>query len=176
MDNDRFTEQFKQNVKASAMPPASTTQQSNKLHLVIIIALLAVLLFESIVLTIVIVNYFNTTNEDDYVDEDYQITVEGTIPGESYTFDKDENLISVSTTCTNKENGNYIVLEHDKNIKEYDSANSLTSSDKYSVINSALITVSNDTDRVLYFDDDTLYDGLVIYDCTYDRSSTTEEE
>ncbi len=176
MNNNEFTEQFKQNIKAPAVPPTSTTQQSNKLYLTAIIALSAVLIFESIALIIITINYFSSVNEYDDVVEDYSITVEGSNPGELFFYDNDDNLVSVNTNCTNNETGNYIVLSSDKSIKEYDSTNSLSNSDTYTIINDTIISLSNDTDRVLYFDDDTLYDGLVIYDCTYDRSSTTEEE
>ena len=170
MDNDNYTQQFRQNVQTDIASAANDASQRHiRLLTVIIAALSVVLVVESIALTFVFIQYSNLINEEPVIDQ--ELVVESPGSNDTYAFDKDQNLISVKTTCANPD-GKYLVLDHDNTIKEYDSADTLFSTDTYTIVHDDLITLASDKDRVLYFGDGYIADGLDVYNCSYATSST----
>lgn len=176
MDNSNFEQQFKQNVKTSAMAPAPTasTGETNKLPLVIAIVLAIVTLVESIALIIALSNRPSVQTETSEND-DYQTPIaHDDYIRSAYVYDDDYNLIAVNFSCVADDKSSYIFTASNY-YEQRDNAGSVTASGPYSVSNSSLISLG-DANKVLYFDGFNIADGLTIYKCEEVATETDADE
>ena len=176
MDNSNFEQQFKQNVKTSAMAPVPTasTGETNKLPLIIAIVLAIVTLVESIVLIIALSNRPSVQTETSE-NNDYQtpIAYDDYIRS-AYVYDDDYNLIAVNFSCVADDKSSYI-LTASNYFEQRDSAGSVTASGDYSISNDSLVSLK-DSGKVLYYDGFNIADGLTIYKCEEVATETDADE
>lgn len=165
MDNNSFEQQFKQNVKNTAMSPMATTTtgDTNKLPLIIAIVLAIVTLIESIALIIALSNRPSVQTETSEND-DYQTPIaHDDYIRSAYVYDDDYNLIAVNFSCVADDRSSYI-LTASNYFEQRDSAGSVTASGDYSISNDSLVSLK-DSGKVLYYDGFNIADGLTIYKC-----------
>ena len=164
MDNQSFEQQFTQNVRSSAVQPASMESGgSSKLPLIVSAILAVIVLIESVALIIMISNY-STANNEYFADDTTEIGSEdGT--DDTFVYDEDGNVTAMEITCTN-ENGAKISLDKSNKLEILDSSSKATDSGSYTILRDSVISLTGSSnDRSLYYDGSFLADDTVIYDC-----------
>ncbi len=171
MDNQSFEQQFTQNVRSSAVQPASMEPGgSSKLPLIVSAILAVIVLIESVALIIMLSNY-STANNEYFADDTTEIGSEdGT--DDTFVYDEDGNITAMEITCTN-ENGAKITLSKSNKLEIFDANSTPIDSGDYTITYDSIISFTGSgNDRPLYYDGSFLADDTVIYDC----EETIDEE
>ena len=170
--SDDYEKAFKEDLHKKALSDSlkKGKNQADKVKLAwgLVIALVVVVTIESIAFGVYAANSSIEVGEEDEAATEEDVTPEDYVLDYGENYDDDGNIIALEQNCTSNEGDKYS-FDYNMNYGYYDNGGGLVETGTYELINESLVAIKNPDSAkngtVLYYDGQSVADGLKLYYC-----------